>query len=78
MKSKLTCFITISADGPHVTDAVSPLSAEGAGQIEWSSATLECDTSGTRPGALLREGTHTITGRTADKSASTWIVVRAL
>lgn len=55
-----------------------PLVAESEYTIEWSSTTLECDTSGARPGAFLREGTHTITGRAADKSVSTWIVVRAL
>ncbi len=55
-----------------------PLLAEGADDIGWSSATLDCDTAGPRAGAVLREGRHTITGRAGDKTASTWIVVRAL
>ena len=55
-----------------------PLRAEGADGVAWSSVTLDCESGGPRPGVILREGVHTITGRAGDKSASTWIEVRAL
>lgn len=67
----------LDPDLPADTQRI-PLVAESSGKIEWSCDTLECEASGLRPGAFLREGTHTITGRAGDKQAATCIVVRAL
>ena len=55
-----------------------PLRAEGGRDIQWSSATLECDTSEPHKTAALREGEHTITGEAGGQTATTWIVVRSL
>jgi len=55
-----------------------PLVAGAAQHVSWSSETLECDTGDGSPGAILREGEHTITARTGDQAATTRIIVRAL
>jgi penicillin-binding protein 1C len=55
-----------------------PLLAAGADGVTWSSETLDCDNDGPRPGAVLREGEHVITGRAGDLSASTRIIVKPL
>jgi penicillin-binding protein 1C len=55
-----------------------PLDAAGADGIRWSSMTLEVNDGEPRPTAPLREGRHTITARAGDRTASTWIEVRAL
>jgi penicillin-binding protein 1C len=55
-----------------------PLAAGAAQQVSWSSETLECDADGAQPGAILREGEHTITARAGNKAASTRIIVRSL
>ena len=53
------------------------LRAESTGQIEWRSATLDCQSAGKTVTVRLREGRHEITARDTitGETASTWIEV---
>jgi penicillin-binding protein 1C len=54
------------------------LSADAAEAVRWQSETLGLRVDAGKTCAQLSEGTHRITGRCGDRSASTWIVVRSL
>lgn len=55
-----------------------PLRAAGADAVTWSSETLACDNDSARPGVVLREGEHVITGRAGGLTATTRIIVKPL